>query len=397
MVAGIDRVFPEDCLEIDSRYWGITNPTSGTDWAATTEGMHRCFKVIPDASMTARLVHKFAYACSPTVFGDSDSYFKGCVYEFPIKLADVANIDNTKFFLGLSQANDADRSTNDIFGFILSSDGLYALEDDGGTEETEDLSDVTLTDWNLFRIEIWNGYIMFYVNNVLRKTIASSLEGTYYPNFFIDTEAGGAASLFIGEQTIRLTTNPTDYNYNLQSPMYHFVKKAKDKWFDIILTEKNNPNIPIVGKLPGEMVIEYYNSETDTAFSNYTMADDQWVELDNGMYKFQMGADEFPDINEYVLVRLTDDKYSATSLVLRCDVMPDTMANFMTVMGTGDPGTYNIYNTQKAVEAGNRATATDLDKVMERLAKVLSQQNSQAKNKTVKELLAQINNLRRRV
>jgi hypothetical protein len=361
-------VFPEPWHDLDTAYWTPTDPSTGIAWDVTSDNDHRTARAVPNDTEDARLVHTTPYACSPTLLDDSASMFKGFIMEFGLRLTNVANIDNNEFFVGLSTSNSAIRTTNDIIGFILSSDELTCIEDDGGGEDTEQLS-YTLTDWHWLRIEIWGGTVLFYVDDLLVHTVVSALTGTFYPNFYTKA-SGGATGLYVGELNLTLTPTPKDINYGRDVPFYR-VKEDTDIWFPIIMREKNNPEKPIIGKLSSELVYEYWSVQNASAFSSYVPSSNQFVEVDQGIYKLQMGASEFENENDLVIIRISDSKYSAETVVMAAVVNEHTVDEvydkIYAIAGGGNTNTYNITNMMKEQKRDFRDVGYDLKKLFERL------------------------------
>jgi len=89
------------------------------------------------------------------------------VLEWDMRITNVANILNSSFLVGFGSAKTSIRTSNDVAGFVLVSDVLNALTDDGGTEALTDVSSgITLSNWNKYRVTAVPGdTVQFYIND----------------------------------------------------------------------------------------------------------------------------------------------------------------------------------------------------------------------------------------
>lgn len=115
-------------------------------------------------------------------------------------------IDNSTSFLGLSYAQAALRSSNNIIGFYWASDVLRAICDNAGTETTSALTTApTVTTLHKYRISIdrLNG-VLFYVDDVLQATITTNIPNiqSVFINYYFQGDAAQTTSVKIG--TVRL-------------------------------------------------------------------------------------------------------------------------------------------------------------------------------------------------
>lgn len=100
-------------------------------------------------------------------------------YEFSVNTIQDTEDDNKDAFWGLIESgNTPGADKTDItkhIGFYLQDNTLYASMADGSTQETEEITGVTLTNWNNFYF-IWdNGTnVKFYVNDVLKSTLSTN-------------------------------------------------------------------------------------------------------------------------------------------------------------------------------------------------------------------------------
>lgn len=195
-------VFQQGHSIVNNEQWTCTSPATGSAWAQTYANGFSYSTTIPNADETARAtVSSTRYNIYlPISSMTINSVIKRFIYEFEMKLANVANMDNTKCFFGLTTLNTDDRSSNDIIGFGLASDVLTTVTDSGGTETVNTTFGETLTNHNKFRIECYLNGVKFYLNEALLSTHTTNIPniGQGSAMFYIDTEAGGAATLSIG-------------------------------------------------------------------------------------------------------------------------------------------------------------------------------------------------------
>lgn len=189
--------FQDEVLGIDATKWTVTNPATGTAWTRAASGAYLQVSAVPNANEVARFVSVDRWILAPGSWG-TNTIMRRLILEFEMKLANVANLDNTICFFGLTPSVADTRATAGIAGFALLADVLQSITDSGGAETTATAFGETLTNWNKLRIEAYAGAIRFYVNEVLKATHTANLPSTpMYLNFYADTEAGGAATLFL--------------------------------------------------------------------------------------------------------------------------------------------------------------------------------------------------------
>lgn len=188
----------QDEAGIDAAIWTATDPATGTAWTRGASGAYLRVTTVPNANETARLVSDQRWATQFGVYGDNSIYRMTCL-EFEMKLADVANLDNTPTMFGFSPGAADTRATNGIIAFTLKSDALTCITDSAGTEtETTTLGE-TLTNWNKLGIYISRLNVRFTLNGKVVATHTTNVPATpMYINHYLDTEAGGAATLELG-------------------------------------------------------------------------------------------------------------------------------------------------------------------------------------------------------
>lgn len=188
----------QDEAGLDPLVWTWTDPATGIPWTRYT-APRLYYTVTLDANETARLRSNQRWEARPDQWG-SNSIHKRLVVEFELLLASIWNIDNSLFFLGLTiDGVAASRASEGIMGWGLSEDALQSITDNIGTETTNTGFGETLTDWNKLRMEIYEGHVKFYINEVEVADHTTNLaDRPKFLNFFIDTDAGGFATFYIG-------------------------------------------------------------------------------------------------------------------------------------------------------------------------------------------------------
>ena len=148
----------------------------------------------------ARLRTIFTFRCTPGQFtgAGSSTMVRGTFIEWEAKLSNVANVDNSVFFMGVNASASATRATTNLIAFGLSSDSLVAVSDNAGTETTTAIAGITLADRNMYRLSITGGQVEYSVNGNILATHTTNLPDVIgYLQFNHDTEAG-ASNLDVG-------------------------------------------------------------------------------------------------------------------------------------------------------------------------------------------------------
>ena len=78
------------------------------------------------ANTTARLRTIFTFRCTPSQFtgAGSSTMVRGAFIEWEAKLSNVANVDNSIFFMGVNASASATRATTNLIAFGLASDNI---------------------------------------------------------------------------------------------------------------------------------------------------------------------------------------------------------------------------------------------------------------------------------
>jgi len=188
----------QDEAGIDANIWTVTNPATGTAWARGAAGAYLRATSVPNANETCRLVSDQRWVVAPDIYG-TNTILRSLVLEFELKLTNVANIDNVLSFLGLSTAANDNRGSNNIIAWGLTADVLQSITDDAGAETVNTGFGETLTNWNKLKIKVYSGHVKFFINEAEVADHPNNLpDFPMYFNFFVDTEAGGAATIEVG-------------------------------------------------------------------------------------------------------------------------------------------------------------------------------------------------------
>lgn len=195
-VVNLCETWQDEVGGISAAIWTATDPATGTAWTLAAAGAFIQNSTVPNANETARLVSKQRWECGPGTWG-ANTMHQSLTLEFMMKLTDVANIDNTASFFGLTAANDATRASQNIIGLGLATDALRFVTDSGGTETVATPSTLpTLTDWNKYKIFVTRAKAELYLNEVLVAVNAANLpDAPMYLDFYVDTEAGGTGTV----------------------------------------------------------------------------------------------------------------------------------------------------------------------------------------------------------
>lgn len=191
-------------LAIDPGIWTHQNPATGTPWTPQVVILapNPVMNVVePNANETARLYSNRLWNVPATAL-TTQYILKRLMVEIEIAIGNVANVDNTLFFMGLTQTQVSTRATNNLIGWALLADALQSLTDVGGVEEANTGFGETINLVNKLRLDVITGAtvtVEYRLNETLVATHNTSIPLVpSYINFFIDTEAGGAAGFYLG-------------------------------------------------------------------------------------------------------------------------------------------------------------------------------------------------------
>ncbi len=193
-----------DCVEtwqdeagIDATVW--TTAVTGTGAVARDATEAAYLKAVlsgPANADTARIRSNQRWVCAPDTYG-TNTLLRRLIMEWEAKFATVASIENTTFFMGLAATTAATRATTNIVGFILASDALNSITDDGVGETTKIVGAPTLTVWHKYAIDVQTRKIAFYIDEAKVAEHTTSAgddlpDQTMYLNFYLPQEAAAA-------------------------------------------------------------------------------------------------------------------------------------------------------------------------------------------------------------
>ena len=190
----------QDEAGIDAAIWTVTDPVGGVAWSRGASGAYLRATSVPNLNEFCRLVSDQRWVFAPNVFSNN-TVLRRSVLEFELKLTDVANIDNANSFFGLTTGVGDDRTSNNIIGFALLADVFQSVTDLAVNETTNtDFHSVTAeATWNKLVMDVYAGHVDFYINNNLVASHITNLpDYPFYLNWYLDTEAGGAATIELG-------------------------------------------------------------------------------------------------------------------------------------------------------------------------------------------------------
>lgn len=190
-------------LLIDPNIWTVTDPVAGAAWAPAVAGAFIQCSTTPNANENARLIGDHLWQLH-SITPNLNLIVKKTIMEWTMSIGVLANVDNTHAFFGWIPVAANTRDSDNIIGFCLLADVLATLTDSGGgeTENTAFGEDLTLL--HKFRIEVYEGNVDFYLDEVRIAQHTTNIPNVpSYPNFYIQTDAGGPCALPVGIIKIR--------------------------------------------------------------------------------------------------------------------------------------------------------------------------------------------------
>jgi hypothetical protein len=135
-----------------------------------------------------------------------------CEFEAEFDQALTANEGGFGFVSGTTVLGDSDDQTQDAACFTYDGTNIYGHTADGGVGQTNtalDLTGITITDWNRYRIEFdpTAGEVRFYINGVLKATNTTNLPNASGIKFGAGQNGGGngkptrISNIYISEET----------------------------------------------------------------------------------------------------------------------------------------------------------------------------------------------------
>lgn len=184
-------------LLIDPNIWTVTDP-AGAAWNPSVVGAFLYIVTTPNANDFARLVGNHLWQLH-SITPNLNLIVKKTIIEFSMVIGVPANLDNTLTLFGWTPDVGNTRASDNIIGFALVGDVLQTLTDLGSAETVNTGFGEDLTLHNKFRIEVYEGNVDFYLNEVLIATHVTNIPNVpSYPNFCIDTDGDGACAISIG-------------------------------------------------------------------------------------------------------------------------------------------------------------------------------------------------------
>lgn len=185
-------------LLIDPNIWTVTDPGVGVAWAPVVSGAFLYNITTPNANEVARLVGDHLWQIH-SITPNLNLIVKKTIIEFSMIIGVPGNVDNGEFFVGFTPNQADTRASDNIIGFALTADALQTLTDAAGGETVNTGFGETLTNHNKYRIEIYEETVDFYLNEVRIAQHTTTIPNIpSYPNFYIDTDAGGPCAFTIG-------------------------------------------------------------------------------------------------------------------------------------------------------------------------------------------------------
>lgn len=189
----------QDVLGIDATVWTTVLTVGGTVTRSVAEEPYQ--KVIlagAAAGDAARLHSVQEWQLAPDTWG-ANTFNRVLIMEWEAKFANVAEIDNATFFMGLSAIALATRASDNIAGFILTADALNSITDDGAGETFKAVGAPVLTNWHKYAVVAYNAIIEFYVDEVMQArhttTAAERLpDVNAHGQYYLLQEGGGAGT-----------------------------------------------------------------------------------------------------------------------------------------------------------------------------------------------------------
>ncbi len=188
----------QDVLGINPNIWTVTNPATGAAWARGESGGFLYAESTPNANEVARIrsVQQWIHSANTP---NLNLIIKKTILEFELLLGVPANLDNTLSFFGFTNIAGATRASDNLIGFGLLADVLQTITDSGSAETVATGFGEDLTLHNKFRIEIYEGNIDWYLNEVLIANSATNIPTVpCHLNFFTDLDAGGPSVIDLG-------------------------------------------------------------------------------------------------------------------------------------------------------------------------------------------------------
>jgi len=182
----------------DPRIWSVIDPSTANTWGLFIYDGSPMMMSIPAAAQTARLGMLLLFVNPASTLSPSTKMIDRLLIEWEMIFANVANIDSTLAFYGLGASYASNRGFDDIAGFAITAGALQTVTDLGGTESTNTGFGETLTNRNIFGIQISSGAVDFYLNKVRIARHTTNLPTKPLYPVVSHIAAGGATTIRLG-------------------------------------------------------------------------------------------------------------------------------------------------------------------------------------------------------
>jgi len=186
----------QDEAGIDASLWTTTSSGTGSVARSISGAYARVLLNLPAAGGgdSASLTSVQRWVANAGGYG-ANTIARRLVAETQIALLNSPNrfVNLSTIIFGLCSGSASSRSSINQASFILDADDLASLTDNGGVETLNAINGLTLTDYNLYRIEVSLGTVKFYVNGVLLQThVANIPDAPMFLRTYGENDAGGA-------------------------------------------------------------------------------------------------------------------------------------------------------------------------------------------------------------
>lgn len=186
---------------------------SGVVWEQTLDGAGTGAFAVSDGYMyydidtenvnlsDAYINSKYRWQVRPASFGDTNCLINKLILEAVLRTkGNVADIVNAGFMLGFTETKANLNTQNNIAAFTLDgSDNLISKTDNDGTDQSSGTLTATLTNWNLFKIEVYATGYRFSINKTIVSTHTTQVpDEAMYLIFATRSDGVGAVGLDIG-------------------------------------------------------------------------------------------------------------------------------------------------------------------------------------------------------
>lgn len=135
--------------------------------------------------------------------GSTTHIYQQLVMEWVMRTGTFANINNSTTFFGLASGSSPLRSSNNILGFIFTSDVWNTIGDVAGTESLSTVlaaNRPAVDTFAKFKIIAKSASVEFWINDLLATTHTGNIAilGSLQAGFYLEADAGGAVAVDLG-------------------------------------------------------------------------------------------------------------------------------------------------------------------------------------------------------